>query len=97
MAIIAAALVAVDGPNEVAAQETQKSNSIKTGESKSEKDSATNTRKASCRCGKLSVTYNGPDPDRITLCHCNYSFRTKRSFSIDINSFYWLTFLSSLS
>ena len=83
MAIIAAALVAVDGPNEVAAQETQKSNSIKTGESKSEKDSATNTRKASCRCGKLSVTYNGPDPDRITLCHCNScQSRTGTMFSV---------------
>ena len=29
------------------------------------------TRKASCNCGKLSVTYEGPDPDRISLCQCN--------------------------
>jgi hypothetical protein len=29
------------------------------------------TRKASCSCGKLSVTYEGPDPARISLCHCN--------------------------
>ena len=30
-----------------------------------------NTRKASCNCGKLSVTYDGPDPERISLCQCN--------------------------
>ena len=28
------------------------------------------TRKASCRCGKLSATYEGPDPERISLCQC---------------------------
>ena len=28
------------------------------------------TRKASCNCGKLSVTYEGPDPERISLCQC---------------------------
>src|SRR3954470_4301653 len=28
------------------------------------------SRKASCRCGKLSVTYEGPDPERISLCQC---------------------------
>ena len=28
------------------------------------------TRRASCNCGKLSVTYEGPDPDRISLCQC---------------------------
>ena len=28
------------------------------------------TRTASCNCGELSVTYEGPDPERITLCHC---------------------------
>ena len=27
-------------------------------------------RKASCNCGRLSVSYEGPDPERITLCHC---------------------------
>ena len=27
-------------------------------------------RKASCNCGKLSVTYEGPDPERISLCQC---------------------------
>jgi hypothetical protein len=28
------------------------------------------TRKASCNCGQLSVTYDGPDPARISLCQC---------------------------
>jgi hypothetical protein len=28
------------------------------------------TRRASCNCGKLSLTYEGPDPDRISLCQC---------------------------
>ena len=28
------------------------------------------TRKASCNCGKVSVTYEGPDPERISLCQC---------------------------
>ena len=28
------------------------------------------TRKASCNCGKLSVSYEGPDPERISLCQC---------------------------
>ena len=28
------------------------------------------TRKASCNCGQLSVTCVGPDPERISLCHC---------------------------
>ena len=28
------------------------------------------TRNASCCCGKLSVTYDGPDPERISLCQC---------------------------
>ena len=28
------------------------------------------TRKSSCNCGQLSLTYDGPDPERITLCQC---------------------------
>jgi hypothetical protein len=28
------------------------------------------TRKASCNCGQLSVTYEGPDPQRVSLCQC---------------------------
>ena len=31
----------------------------------------TSTRKASCNCGKLSLTYDGPDPERVSLCQCN--------------------------
>jgi|GEM_PF-152722 hypothetical protein len=41
------------------------------------------TRKASCRCGQLNVTYKGPDPERITLCHCNScQLRTSTVFSV---------------
>jgi len=41
------------------------------------------TRKASCNCGKLSVTYEGPDPERISLCHCNEcQKRTGSVFSV---------------
>jgi hypothetical protein len=28
------------------------------------------TRKASCNCGKLSASYEGTDPERISLCQC---------------------------
>ena len=28
------------------------------------------TRKASCNCGQLSLTYEGPDPERISVCQC---------------------------
>jgi hypothetical protein len=27
-------------------------------------------RKSSCNCGQLSLTYDGPDPTRISLCQC---------------------------
>ena len=27
-------------------------------------------RKSSCNCGQLSVSYDGPDPERISLCQC---------------------------
>jgi hypothetical protein len=41
------------------------------------------TRTASCNCGKLSVTYEGPDPERISLCHCNEcQRRTGSVFSV---------------
>ncbi len=54
-----------------------------TAESKSEQEPATKPHKASCRCGKLTVTYKGPDPERITLCHCNScQLRTGTAFSI---------------
>ena len=29
------------------------------------------TRVAACNCGQLTVTVKGPDPERISLCHCN--------------------------
>ncbi len=52
-------------------------------DSKSEQDSSIKTHIASCRCGRLKVTYKGPDPERITLCHCNScQKRTGTAFSI---------------
>jgi hypothetical protein len=41
------------------------------GDPKSEQGSAIKTRTASCNCGQLRVTCTGPDPERITMCHCN--------------------------
>jgi len=80
IAAIAAARLSVGGPkDDAAAQETKK----ETPTPKSEQGSAIKTRKASCRCGKLSVTYKGPDPERITLCHCNScQLRTGTVFSV---------------
>jgi hypothetical protein len=41
------------------------------------------TRKASCNCGKLSLTYDGPDPERISLCQCyECQRRTGSVFSV---------------
>ena len=28
------------------------------------------TRTSTCNCGQLSLTYDGPDPERISLCQC---------------------------
>jgi hypothetical protein len=90
IAAMAAALLTVCGPMDNAtAQETNKetqapdSPETRAADPKSEQDSALKTRKASCRCGQLSVTYKGPDPERITLCHCNScQLRTGTAFSI---------------
>jgi hypothetical protein len=78
IAVIAAALLAVCGPkDDAAAQETKKEtqtpDSAKTrpGDPKSVQTSAIKTHKASCNCGQLRVTVVGPDPERISLCHCN--------------------------
>jgi len=41
------------------------------------------TRKSSCNCGQLSVTYDGPDPARISLCQCyDCQRRTGSVFSV---------------
>jgi hypothetical protein len=90
IAVIAAGLLTVFGPKDAAAaQETQKETQTPNGgktrdaDPKSEQGSAIKTRKASCRCGQLNVTYKGPDPERITLCHCNScQLRTGTAFSI---------------
>ena len=87
---IAAVLLTACGPKgDAASQETKKEtqtiDSPKTlsGDPKSEQGSAKKTRMASCRCGKLSVTYKGPDPERITLCHCNScQLRTGTMFGV---------------
>jgi hypothetical protein len=40
------------------------------------------TRKSSCNCGQLSVTYDGPDPVRVSLCQCyECQRRTGSAFS----------------
>jgi hypothetical protein len=40
-------------------------------------------RKASCSCGKLTVTCDGPDPERRSLCHCkNCQMQTGSAFAI---------------
>ena len=41
------------------------------------------TRASSCNCGQLSVTYDGPDPARISLCQCyDCQRRTGSAFSV---------------
>jgi hypothetical protein len=50
---------------------------------KVEQGSAIKTRKASCNCGKLTVTCVGPDPERRSLCFCkNCQMRTGSAFAI---------------
>lgn len=53
------------------AQPTPGSEKAGAGDSKTGQGSATRTRTASCNCGQLRVTCKGPDPERITMCHCN--------------------------
>ena len=40
------------------------------GDTKMKRDSTIKTRTASCACGRLTATVVGPDPERISLCHC---------------------------
>lgn len=41
------------------------------------------TRRSLCNCGKLSVTYEGSDPVRISLCQCyECQQRTGSVFSV---------------
>lgn len=41
------------------------------------------TRKSSCNCGQLSVTYDGPDPARVSICQCyECQRRTGSVFSV---------------
>jgi hypothetical protein len=41
------------------------------------------TRRSSCNCGQLSLTYEGSDPERISLCQCiECQKRTGSVFSV---------------
>ena len=41
------------------------------------------TRTTTCNCGQLSLTYEGPDPERISLCQCyECQRRTGSVFSV---------------
>ena len=41
------------------------------------------TRTSSCNCGQLSVAYDGPDPERVSLCQCiECQRRTGSVFSV---------------
>ena len=77
IAVVAAALLNGCGPKYDAVvqesnKETQTPDSAKThADLTSEQSAATRTRTASCNCGQLRVTCKGPDPERISLCHCN--------------------------
>jgi hypothetical protein len=84
IAVIAAAIFAVSGPiDDAAAQETKKGAQAAHSDKTGQQASAIVTRKASCRCGQLKLTYKGPDPQRITLCHCNScQLRTGSVFSV---------------
>ena len=67
---IAAVLLTVSGPkDDAAAQEAKKE--TQTPDSAKTRDDSVKTRTASCNCGQLCVTVKGPDPERISLCHCN--------------------------
>jgi hypothetical protein len=87
IAVTAIALLTDYGARDGAvAQDTEKETQTDDGEAQSaetEADILITPRKASCRCGRLRVAYNGPDPERITLCHCNScQMRTGTAFSI---------------
>ena len=41
------------------------------------------TRESSCNCGQLSLTYDGPDPERVSMCQCyNCQRRTGSMFGV---------------
>jgi hypothetical protein len=40
------------------------------GDLESEQGNTIKIRTASCNCGQLRVTVTGPDPERISMCHC---------------------------
>ena len=63
--------------------QTPGSGKARAGDPKAAQGKAIKTRKASCMCGKLTVTYEGPDPERRSMCHCNNcQLRTGSVFSV---------------
>ena len=63
--------------------ETPEGAKASAGDPKAAPSSAIKTRKASCICGQLTVTTKGPDPKRISLCHCkNCQKQTGSAFAI---------------
>ena len=63
--------------------QTPDSEKARAGDPKVAQGKAIKTRKASCICGQLAVTCVGPDPERISLCHCkNCQKQTGSAFAI---------------
>ena len=81
VALVVVALLAGCGPDESGREPPAPESAD--ADLTSDQGTAVKTRTASCRCGKLSATYKGPDPRRITLCHCNScQRRTGTVFSV---------------
>ena len=83
--VIAGGALALIGTTLTGRTKAKTPDSVKTIDAgpKSAEDSAIKTRKASCMCGKLTLTYKGPDPERRSLCQCNNcQMRTGSVFSV---------------
>jgi hypothetical protein len=82
--VIAGAVLALIGTmTDRTKAQTPDSVKARAGDRKIAQGKAIKTRKASCICGKLTVTTKGPDPERISLCHCkNCQKQTGSAFAI---------------
>lgn len=78
------ALALIDAALTSTAQaQTPESAKPRTGAPKPEQSGAIKTRRAACMCGQLTVTYEGPDPERRSMCQCNNcQLRTGSVFSV---------------
>jgi hypothetical protein len=63
--IIGGGALALIGTTLAGGTKAQKAESTKGAQA-----SVNKTRVASCNCGQLRVTTNGPDPDRVVMCNC---------------------------